>query len=330
MPNPNRLTDKSFLSANSADERVIRHRDLQAHALRWAHVARQLSQNQLYQRAIVLDVGCGKEMSLAKMLYSNRLIPLKYTGVDLNKFDIVDMLVGKKIPVSIWSETDICALDVHDVALEGPGFEDPDVPDNLKPNVLVCLEVLEHVRSSQARRMLIKFKELTSEDCQYFISTPCWDMVNCAENHINELKVQSLGALFEDLGFNIEGVWGTFASQREYRPVMEQRYPGITAIFEKLSEYYDSTVISTTFAPLFPMESRNAFWRLTKKRGDVANQPRLFPALASVPTPWTSDPNWIQLSGYSHQHTAACEDRIDGQLVGNTLKCGKEGIWLGK
>ena len=297
MRNPNRVMDKTFLSANSADERVIRHRDLVSHAFRWAHIARYLSQNQRYKDAIILEAGCGKEMPLARMLYSNRLIPRYYCGVDANKFDIPEMLMGKKIPISIWSETDFCALDVHDVAPEGPGFEDADIPDNLKPNVFICYEVLEHVCPAHARNLLIKAQRLTSDDCHYFISTPCWDLVNAADNHISEIRFEALGALFEDIGFHVQGVWGTFASQKDYKPYMEQEYPGITAIFEKLSEYYDSTVISTTFAPLFPAYSRNACWHLTKEQGDDSKQERLFPALELALTPWTSHPTWKELNG---------------------------------
>ncbi len=316
MRNPNRVLDKTFLSANNADERVIRHRDLASHAFRWANVARYLSKNHTYKDAIVLDVGCGKEMPLARMLYSNRLIPRKYVGVDVNRFSIPDMLVGKKIPVSIWTETDFCALDVPDVGEEFgkipelPGYEhhvnstDNDVhlcaPTGKlysKPNVVVCFEVLEHVLPAHARQMLVKMMELTSRDCHYFISTPCWDQVNVAENHISEFRVDALGALFEDLGFKIDGFWGTFASQKDYKPVMEQRFPGITDVFNKLSEYYDSTVISIIFAPLFPMESRNCLWHLTKKKGDAASQDRLFSALEQVPEPWTSSASWKDLNG---------------------------------
>jgi hypothetical protein len=300
MRNPNRVMDKTFLSANLADERVIRHRDLTSHAFRWAHVARYLSQNQRYRDAIVLEAGCGKEMPLARMLYSNRLIPQHYCGVDANKFDIPEMLMGKKIPISIWSETDFCALGKEDVGLkilskcdpEGPGYDDYALPD-----VFVSFEVAEHLCPEHTRRLFIKALELTSDDCHYFVSTPCWDLVNCADNHVSEIRFEALGALFEDLGFHIQGVWGTFASQKDYKPHMEKEYPGITAIFEKLSEYYDSTVISTTFAPLFPAYSRNACWHLTKKQGDDAKQGRLFPALELVPTPWTSHPTWRQLNG---------------------------------
>lgn len=318
MPNPNRIVDKTFLSANNADERVIRHRDLISHAFRWANVARYLAKNHNYMDAIVLDCGCGREVPVARMLYSNRLIPKKYVGVDMNKFDIPDMLKGKKLPISIWEETDICALDPEDVGLQDGSWEGTNIQDlglapgdtdmqgayygkdgkiYSLPNVLVCYEMLEHILPSAVRKTLIRWKQLTSTNCHYFVSTPSWDHVNAAANHIGELDPRALGALFEDLGYHIDGMWGTFASQKDYKPIMEERFPGITAIFDKLSEYYDSTVMSTTFAPLFPMESRNILWHLTKKTGDAAKQERLFSSLEACPTPWSQHPNWRDLAG---------------------------------
>ena len=87
MRNPNRVMDKTFLSANSADERVIRHRDLLAHALRWAHVARQLSRNQLYQRAIVLDVGINRVIvcPTCGTLGRSKKNPCRNCGADLSE-----------------------------------------------------------------------------------------------------------------------------------------------------------------------------------------------------------------------------------------------------
>jgi hypothetical protein len=113
---------------------------------------------------------------------------------------------------------------------------------------------------------------------------------------------------------------------------MEERYPGISEIYEKLNEYYDSTMMSVIFAPLFPMESRNCFFHCTKKRGDAALQDRLFSALETCPTPWTSHPTWIQLSGKSHRHTDSCREIIrddSSAVISDTFVCGKEGVWLG-
>lgn len=291
MRNPQRVLDKTFLSADNADERVIRHRDVNSHAFRWAHVARYLQQNHHYKDAVILDAGCGKEAPLAKMLYSNRLITKGYVGVDANAFDIPEMLKGKKLPVRIWEKTDFCALNELDVS-----FTDEANPSGpmLRPNIVVCMEVAEHCLPSHTRRMIKHFLDLSTEDAHYFVSTPCWDRVNAAENHLNEMTATAFGALLEDLGYQIVGYWGTFASQKDYKHIMEERYPGITKIFNDLSEYYDSTVISTTFAPLFPMESRNCLWHLTRA---TAGYQRKFPLLVDCETPWTQHPTWRELAG---------------------------------
>jgi hypothetical protein len=297
-------------------------------------------------------------MPLAKLLYSNKLIPRKYVGVDANKFDIPSMLLGKKIPVSIWAETDICALDPEDVGLnmERTTALDPPPLRGLNkngdweagnneayelPNVLVCYEMLEHVEPAHARQALVKFQELTSDDCHYFISTPCYNG-SAAQNHLNEFTYQSLGALLEDLDFKIEGVYGTFASIADYEAELSDvvvydkdtgtvlSHNDISHVFAALRNYYDTNVLAVIFAPLFPAQSRNCLWHLTKATSKTAMQPRLFSNLVSVPTPWTSHKNWLQLSGFDHVHTDDCltYDAYDPTIT--TVTCEKEGLWLGK
>lgn len=303
MANKNRILDKTYLSLDLAEERGILHRDYLAHTLRWSHVAKFLQRSQKYQDAVVLDAGCGKEMPLAKLLYVNKMTPQKYVGVDINSFEIPEMLRGKKIPVSIWSETDFCALDKEDVGLK------TDSGELRLPNILVNFEVLEHMAPDHARAMLLKFRELTSEDCHYFISTPCWNG-SAAENHINEMTYQALGSLIEDLGYTIEGVYGTFASISDYKDKLATTTvlvdngknvvpvtTDLTAVFAALRQYYDTNVLAIVFAPLFPESSRNCLWHLTRKQGDDASQGRLFSALEQVPGPWSQHPNWRDLAG---------------------------------
>lgn len=310
--NLNRVIDKTYLSLDAAEERGLIHRDYIAHCFRWSHVIKYLNQQHRYKDAIMLDVGCGKEMPLAKTMYVNKMTPLKYVGVDANKFNIPDMLQGKKIPIEIWAETDFCALEGSDVGLkilsktdsEGSGYD-----DYVLPNVLTCFEVLEHVTPEHCRRMLQHFLKITSPDCNYFISTPCWNG-DAAGNHINEMTFAALGSLMEDLGFNIEGVFGTFASISDYQDELSAVtiYHGspnsttttdLRPIFAALRNYYDTNILSTIFAPLFPSKSRNALWHLTKKKGDVSKQERLFSALEQVPQPWSQHVDWRQLGDIS-------------------------------
>lgn len=320
-----RAIDKTYLSLDSAEERGLVHRDYIAHCFRWSHVTKFLNRGHSYKDAIVLDVGCGKEMPLAKTLYVNKMTPRLYVGVDANKFSVPEMLTGKKIPIRTWAEADFCALDPEDVGyqLERVNAPDPPTPRGLNengiwedghnegyrlPNIFTCFEVLEHVTPEHCRRMLQHAKEVTSNDCHFFISTPCWNG-DAAGNHINEMTFASLGALIEDLGFDITGVYGTFASISDYKDELSAvttydldsgkltATTDLRPIFDSLRNYYDTNALSVIFAPLFPAKSRNALWHLTKKKGDSAAQTRMFPAIEQAPTPWSQHPNWRELAG---------------------------------
>lgn len=300
MRNQARLLDKTFLSLDAAEERGILHRDYLAHCHRWSHVVKYLNQKHRYKDAVVLDVGCGKEMPLAKLMYVNKMTPVYYVGVDANKFEIPEMLRDKKIRIVAWSETDFCALKYEDLALSG---QKDGAAILYAPNIVTSFEVLEHVRPEQCRRMLQHMQKVSALECNYFISTPCWNG-SAAENHINEMTFSALGALLEDLGFGIVGVWGTFASISDYKsalPNWTYHYPGgepktmdLMPLFEVLSEYYDTNVLATIFAPLFPSMSRNCLWQLERATKDYK---RKFPPLAEVPGPWTQADDWKELAG---------------------------------
>lgn len=308
MRNAARLLDKTFLNLDSAEERGIVHRDYLAHVFRWSHIIKYLAQKHRYKDAVVLDVGCGKLMPLAKTMYVNKFTPRFYVGVDANKFDIPEMLRDKKIQIKAWSETDFCALDSSDVSLT-----EPDGTETL-PNIVTSFEVYEHLAPEHARRLLEHMLKITSQDCAYFLSTPCWNG-DAAENHINETLFSALGSLLEDLGFSIVSVWGTFASIRDYKDQLSNwtyyyngddpngdgtnvnvRTANLLPLFDVLSEYYDTNVLATIFAPLFPASSRNCLWQLDR----VANHPnykRKFSRLVDSPVPWTQSDSWRELAG---------------------------------
>src|SRR4029077_2190422 len=84
MSNPNREYDRTHLSIDMAEERMIIHRDYLAHCMRWSHVAKFLMQHKRYASARILEAGCGKEMPLPRMIYSNRMSGAEYVGVDVN------------------------------------------------------------------------------------------------------------------------------------------------------------------------------------------------------------------------------------------------------
>src|SRR5690606_614273 len=141
-------------------------------------------------------------------------------------------------------------------------------------------EVIEHIEPAHGRAMLSRIRELmeltveNKEPATFFMSTPNWNVVACADNHVSEYKHAALGWLLEDVGFTIKERYGTFASISDYRDKLFNTYEGSAVIYNKLANYYDSNMLSNIFAPLFPAEARNCIWRLElRKDGDE----RLFP-----------------------------------------------------
>ncbi len=299
--NKNRQFDKTYLSIDAAEERHLQHRDLICHSLRHSHTIKHLLKNHLYKESIILDVGCGKEMPQAKMLYVNKLTPALYVGVDMNRMEIPDMLKGKKIPIRLFTETDICSLGVADVGLEVLDAEGrPN--GHRRPDLITCFEVFEHVVPSYGRKMLEHARDLMEPSRgTILISTPCWNG-SAAENHISEHLYLAFGAVLEDVGFSIDAHYGTFASIRDYEDTLrkdsETDDPSVVTIheaFARLREYYDSNMLAIIFAPLYPQYSRNCLWRLSHSQ--PAGYERKFPLLKDAPTPWSQHPDWRDLAG---------------------------------
>lgn len=280
--------DKTYLSIDNATDRGFIHRDYVAHCLRWTHVIKRMYERKTYQTARILDIGCGRELPFAKTLYSSKLAPAIYYGVDVGPIeDEAVAVIGKtkKFPHKLWENTNFLELMREDLDSDPDGVSN----NHTLPNIVTCFEVLEHVEPRMMFAMLAKMNELTTDDARFFISTPCWNMVDCAANHVNEMKYDALGAGFERHGFVVENVYGTFASIRDYESLLSvsERY-----IFDKLREYYDTNFLSCIFAPLFPAQSRNCLWELRKGTGNKtvgegARMPK-FPLIQNIPQPWSS------------------------------------------
>lgn len=252
MANPNRMYDKTHLSLDQAEERGFVHRDYLAHCFRWSHVVKTLMIRHQYKDAHIMDVGCGKDQPLPRLLYANKMTDFSYTGIDMNKMDFHPTLVkahqNDKIRVALLDETDASILDVDELPW-GPA------------DFLVCFEVLEHMQPFIVHRMLAAWKNQLKRDGIAFVSTPVFNG-SAAANHINEMGRCTLGKAFECAGFTIIGNYGTFASRSDLLMVMSAEDQ---KLYEGLREYYDSNVLSTIFAPKYPQASRNNLWVLQNK-----------------------------------------------------------------
>lgn len=250
-----KTVDKTFLSVNQAEHRGFLHRDYIAHCLRWSHVVKYLMQQRRYATSHVLDIGCGRELPLAKMMFSSRMThrdkKASYTGVDVGPIDWPDSIPEgtNKFNTHLYPNTDVVAW-----------------AENHKKryDVITCFEVVEHVEPFHAYQMLAAISKLLKRDGVAFISTPNFDArMGAAANHVNEMTWEGLSYIFRCAGLELSDHWGTFASQRDYKEAMGE-VVGLREIFDELREYYDSNVLSCIFAPLFPTMSRNILWRMTK------------------------------------------------------------------
>lgn len=291
-PNPDREFDHTHLSLDTAEARGFIHRDYLAHCLRWSHIARAAAKGFATHRWV--DIGCGVDQPLARLLHVNKHSPRDgyYLGVDINPLALHPSFKNASWKPVLHGEADAVTslwLDGGDLIVGG------DAENSFKlapPTHVVALEVLEHVQPAYCRRLVLKIKELLGHSGTAFISTPCYDAkVGAADNHINELTYQALGALFEDCGLAIVDHWGTFASQKDYK---EHMSVDVREVFEQLKGYYDSNMLAVIFAPLFPQHARNCLWELTP--ADTAYQ-RRFLALETLAGPWTSSLRWLDLSG---------------------------------
>jgi len=274
--------DKTFLSLENAAERGFIHRDYIAHVLRWSHIAKWLSESKRYDKVRILDVGCGRELPLPMMLYSMKMFPPSYYGVDYGPVndDAYEKLTKTgKCNANIFENTDICNITLDDL-------------DGKPVDVVTCFEMLEHIEPAHVIRVLNRLKALMTPHATAFFSTPCWNRTDCAANHVNEMLFPVLGAVFEAAGWTVLGTWGTFASIRDYESILQKNHPDWYRLFNMLREYYDTNFLSCIFAPVFPAQSRNALWQVCPKPVEQ-NQ---FQVLEKIPTPWSSSERWKEFA----------------------------------
>lgn len=296
-----KIIDSTHLSTEHALDRGFVHRDYLSHAIRWTFVSNRISK--IYKETSILDIGCGVDLPLPKLLYSSRYIVKDYVGLDWNSpaklSKALDVFKNGKFPIQAFGDVDFANND-H-VRIHQAHYEIAEVFCKI-PNVITCFEMLEHIEPEHVRRTLLKvhkLMELSGSDSLFYISTPCYDpTVGAAKNHVNEMRREVLGALFEDLGFQIIENYGTFASQRDYKDKFFEDYEGAREIFNGLKGYYDSNYLATIFAPLYPQFSRNNIWVL--KVNDDIEYTRKFQPLSqreAFEEPWTSSEKWRDLNG---------------------------------
>jgi 2-polyprenyl-3-methyl-5-hydroxy-6-metoxy-1,4-benzoquinol methylase len=272
--------DNTHLSIDQAEERGFIHRDYIAHCLRWTHVAKWMGNPKNRKDCVMLDIGCGKDMPMAKMLMTSRLASdgLVYVGLDYNKLEMPKAFENTK-----WKPT----------IIDKVAFPDVQLPHE-KYDVVTCFEVLEHVEPLHAYKMLEGIKNLLSEDGMAFLSTPVYDpKVGAADNHVNEMTYATMQLMLHKVGLEVDAHYGTFASIKDYKEMIEK--DDLDAVFSRLRDYYDSNYLATIFAPLYPHRARNVLWRVKLPKTTEMFTPPKFSELAQ---PLSSSTEWQPLFDY--------------------------------
>jgi len=231
------------------------HRDYSAHFFRWNFVRKFIK-----PKDTVLDVGCGQEVPLKEILFSGPAARCSYyVGVDLNPIRGGDknnernfVAIGEFNFVTQHNE-----LIKRGLVPEG-GF-----------SIATHFEVFEHMLPEHGAKMLKAIHKLLQPNGTMIMSTPCYDGVRHAANHIHEYTVDELQKMIQKCGFDVEQRFGTFMDTRfigKATPTLEGvDNKDINKIKNVLSQYYDNDALSCFFAPLYADNARNNLW-VCKKR----------------------------------------------------------------
>ncbi len=240
--------NKTQLNPDTTMERHVYHRDQFAHYLRWTHVLKLAKINMN-----ILDWGCGSG-NLLEVFYRNKFKCKNYLGLDVRPQMVKSC--NEKYKMVDWARfktADLCQKNLQNI--------------NIEWDMICSFEVIEHIGKHNAEVFLNNINLSMDENTVLLLSTPCYDEnVGAANNHIidgeiGEFGYDELKKILEDK-FIIEKVYGTFASQKDYKVHMAKSQ---LEFFNQVHEYFDSNILSNLMAPLFPEHSRNCMWKLRKK-----------------------------------------------------------------
>lgn len=224
-------------------------RDYSAHFFRWSFARRYIT-----AKDNVLEVGCGEDKPLSKLLTGGAAARVNhYTGVDLNK-----LKPSNSQRLTFHGEFNFVDRYKELLKAQPQGFD-----------VLVCMEVVEHFHSKFMPKFMKNCFECLKPGGVMLLSTPVWDHVRMAANHINEMDIPTLQKHVEKAGFKVRRRYGTFTDIKVIGKVETDRASkdAILEVRKALSEYFDSDAISNIFGNLYPDHARNNLWILDRPLG---------------------------------------------------------------
>jgi 2-polyprenyl-3-methyl-5-hydroxy-6-metoxy-1,4-benzoquinol methylase len=223
------------------------HRDYSSHFFRWSFARRfvKMTDN-------VLEVGCGQDKPLSKILTGGAAARVNtYVGVDLNK-----LKPSGSQRLTFHGEFNFVER-YKELIKAGPkgGFD-----------VLVTMEVVEHFHSRFMPKFLKGCYDCLKPGGVMLLSTPVYDGVRMASNHINEMTIPILQKHLEKAGFKVRRRYGTFLDIKHIGKTDTDRASkaAILEVRKALGEYFDNDAISNIFGCLYPDHARNNLWVIVR------------------------------------------------------------------
>lgn len=231
------------------------NRDYSAHFWRWSFARRMIKPTDH-----VLEVGCGVAQPLTDILFHGPgPRAASYTGVDINPLKQRGgqhcKIIGEFNFANDWKRL-------------------PKLAERSAWDVVVHLEVIEHMKVEHGKKLLKGAFELLRPGGMMIMSTPVYDGKRHAANHIHEYTVGELEALTWKAGFKVERRFGTFLDVKHIGKALPVVMPdelneksmrdAIQAVRHALGRYYDNDALSCFFAPFYPDHARNNLWMCRK------------------------------------------------------------------
>lgn len=225
----------------------VYHRDIFAHYLRWSHILKEarIGMN-------ILDFGAGTG-NLCEVFYRNKYRCKEYLGLEYKESSVENANIRfMNVDWARFKQQDLTVPDLKIIPFDKRGWD-----------MIVCFELIEHVGKNNVEVLLKNIYDNMSSHTKLYLSTPIYDpVVGPANNHIvngviGELTYEELEKHLLDTGFKIIKNYGTFASIKDYKHLLDGWK---LEMFEALRDYYDVTLLSTMMAPFFPKQSRNCLW----------------------------------------------------------------------
>jgi 2-polyprenyl-3-methyl-5-hydroxy-6-metoxy-1,4-benzoquinol methylase len=194
-------------------ERHVFHRDQFAHYLRWTHILKEAKIGET-----IVDFGCGKG-NMLEVFYRNKFKCKRFIGIDIRKQTIKQ--ANEKFANVDWAE--FLADDLIKPKIDYSKFQADKV---------CSFEVAEHIGKQNIQKFLKNFMACGNAKATYYLSTPNFDaQVGAAGNHtydsgdgrgvaVQEFAHEELEKQIVKAGFEVVRKYGTFASVRDYKPLM--------------------------------------------------------------------------------------------------------------